>query len=166
MLVDCIAAPQKYCSRKSAVFGRSTLVRRIGRRPNSGVRLNPSLGRGPYVPFSVIKKVLWQKTSKQNPEGSRRENRKTEKQIVAASYATRISAANQVTQLESEPRSKPQIKVDAKLPATNYYGRKNLSGYQPQLFRAQREIVVLMPRRCAGWDARLTDATKLCDSAR
>ena len=115
---------------------------------------------------SVIKKVLRQKTSKQNPEGSRRENRKNEKQIVAASYATRISAANQVTQLESKPRSKPQIKVDAKLPATNYYGRKNLSGYQPQLFRAQREIVVLMPRRCAGWDARLTDATKLCDSAR
>ena len=116
--------------------------------------------------FPGLKKVLRQKTSKQNPEGSRGENRKNEKQIVAASYATRISAANQVTQLESKPRSKPQIKVDAKLPATNYYGRKNLSGYQPQLFRAQREIVVLMPRRCAGWDARLTDATKLCDSAR
>ena len=29
-----------------------------------------------------------------NPEGSRREKRKNEKQIVAASYATRISAAN------------------------------------------------------------------------
>jgi hypothetical protein len=39
----------------------------------------------------LIKKVLRQKTSKQNPEGSRRENRKNEKQIVAASYATRIS---------------------------------------------------------------------------
>ena len=103
--------------------------------------------------FPGLKKVLRQKTSKQNPEGSRRENRKNEKQIVAASYAARISAANQVTQLESKPRSKPQIKVDAKLPATNYYGRKNLSGYQPQLFRAQREIVVLMPRRCAGWNA-------------
>ena len=125
--------------------------------PFSGIKKSSS---------AKIKKVLRQKTSKQNPEGSRRENRKNEKQIVAASYATRISAANQVTQLESKPRSKPQIKVDAKLPATNYYGRKNLSGYQPQLFRAQREIVVLMPRRCAGWDARLTDATKLCDSAR
>ena len=41
-----------------------------------------------------LKKVLRQKTSKQNPAGSRRENRKNEKQIVAASYATRISAAN------------------------------------------------------------------------
>ena len=123
-------------------------------------------GEADMCRFPGFKKVLRQKTSKQNPEGSRRENRKNEKQIVAASYATRISAANQVTQLESKPRSKPQIKVDAKLPATNYYGRKNLSGYQPQLFRAQREIVVLMPRRCAGWDARLTDATKLCDSAR
>merc|ERR1712091_466299 len=59
---DCIAAPQKYCSRKLAVSGRSTLVRRIGRRPNSGVRPNPSLGRGRYVPFSGIKKVLRQKT--------------------------------------------------------------------------------------------------------
>ena len=86
------------------------------------------------MPFPGLKKVLRQKTSKQNPEGSRRENRKNEKQIVAASYATRISAANQVTQLESKPRSKPQFKIDAKLPATNYYGRKNLSGYQPQLF--------------------------------
>ena len=44
--------------------------------------------------FPGLKKVLRQKTSKQNPEGSRRENRKNEKQIVAASYATRISAAN------------------------------------------------------------------------
>ena len=40
------------------------------------------------------KKFFGKKTSKQNPEGSRRENRKNEKQIVAASYATRISAAN------------------------------------------------------------------------
>ena len=64
-LADCIAAPQKYCSRKLAVSGRSTLVRRIGRRPNSGVRPNPSLGRGRYVPFSGIKKSSSAKTSKQ-----------------------------------------------------------------------------------------------------
>ena len=109
------------------------------------------------MPFSGIKKsdykVLREKTSKQNREGSCRENHKNEKQIVAASYATQISAANQVTQLKSKLRSKLQIKVDAKLPATNYCGRKNLSRYQPQLFRAQREIMVLMPQCCAGWDA-------------
>ena len=34
-LADCIAAPQKYCSRKSAVSGRSTLVRGTYARKNA-----------------------------------------------------------------------------------------------------------------------------------
>ena len=54
--VHCITAPQKYFPRKFAVSGRSTQVRRFGGRSNSGVRPNPSLGRGRYVPFSGIKK--------------------------------------------------------------------------------------------------------------
>ena len=113
-LADCIAAPQKYCSRKLAVSGRSTLVRRIGRRPNSGVRPNPSLGRGRYVPFSGIKKKffgkrlpnkilqvhvekiaktknkLWLRVTQleSQPQISDHQKRKNVKLIAAASYAT------------------------------------------------------------------------------
>ena len=118
--------------------------------------------------FLGLKKVLRQKTSKQNPEGSRRENRKNEKQIVAASYATRISAANQVTQLESKPRSKPQIKVDAKLPATNYYGRQNLSVTSHSYSRRNAKLWF----SCLGVaqdgmrDSQTRRSYKLCDSAR
>ena len=52
----CIAATQKYPSRRFAVSGGSAQARRCGGRSNSGVRPDPSLGRGRYVPFSGIKK--------------------------------------------------------------------------------------------------------------
>ena len=96
-LADCIAAPQKYCSRKLAVSGRSTLVRRIGRRPNSGVRPNPSLRQGQYVPFSGIKKGFFGKKKLLNK--------------ILKVHAEKIAKTKnklwlRVTQLESQPQIK------------------------------------------------------------
>jgi hypothetical protein len=51
-------------------------------------------GEADMCRFPGLKKVLRQKTSKQNPEGSRRENRKNEKQIVAASYTNQLKRKN------------------------------------------------------------------------
>ena len=119
LLWHCIAAPQEYLTRTFIVPIGTTRVWRFGGHRNFGVP--PHFGRGRYVPFSGIKKVLWQKTSKQNPESSRREISETKTQnrlwlwVTLNSNLSHKSTKTQkrlrlwVTQLESAAKQRATL---------------------------------------------------------